>query len=173
MYFGLIVFTVIWAFFHGTNDYSIIKSIVLCYITILAGILFVPFALNHLFDSNNYIIEVCRLIIMMFIIQSVIQIIAFTSPVFYEITAYFKKETITQRDFKGIRALALTGNPFFSLSSTYGLSFISFFYLFFQRKIKKPIIIFILLFIGSFFAGRTAFIGLVFGLLIYFFLRIK
>ncbi|MHC9089714.1 hypothetical protein ACXIHB_13530 [Tenacibaculum sp. IMCC1] len=168
LYLVLIVYTFLWAFLHGTNDYSIIKNLTLCFITILVGILFVPLAINHLFKEDDYLVEFSRLILVVFIVQSVIQILAFVEPSVAKFVTFFRKEKIQGFDYGGIRGLALTGNPYFRLSAGYGLSYIIFFYLYFKKKVNFPVIVFLLLFIGSFFSGRTAFVGLAVAIISYF-----
>lgn len=168
LYLILILFTFFWAFFHGTNDFSFSKSYLLSFIVVIVTVYVLPLIISKLFcGDEDYLTGITRVLVYLFVIQSVIQILAFVFPSIFEVTSFFKSDVINNRNFHGIRALALTGNPFFSLSSAYGLSFIMFFFLEKKKKHKFPIIIFILLFFGSFFAGRTAFIGLGFGLLYY------
>ncbi|AUC85233.1 hypothetical protein CW731_07945 [Polaribacter sp. ALD11] len=168
LFAGTIILTFLWALFHGTNDFGLVKSNLLTFISIFSTLCAVPLIVNHLFDRGDYLHEITKILLYVFIIQSIIQLIAFVYPPFSAIINIFKKDIINNRDFQGIRSLALTGNPFFTLSSAYGLMFINYFYLFSNKKIKYPVIIFILLLVGSFFAGRTAFVGLIIGVVSYF-----
>lgn len=169
-YLLLILLSVFWPFFHGTNDFNLLKAYLLVLFSICSSIIIFPLVQNKLFKNQNFYVDLNRILLNVFIIQTIIQIMAFISPQFFEIINFFKKESLSMRDYQGIRSLALTGNPFFSLSSAYGLMFISYFYLFFKKEIKFPIVIFCLLFVGSFFAGRTAFVGLFFGIILYIYL---
>lgn len=168
--FVLICFlTIFWILLHNGSDWSLLKANVLALISVGVTIYMLPLVVNYCFNKYNSLIEITNLFITLFVIQSMIQILAFVFPWMAEFTAFFQKKEISEREFYGIRALALTGNPFFTLSSSYGFVFILYFYNLVMNKIRFPILTFVLLLIGSFFAGRTAFVGLVFGLIYYIF----
>ena len=117
VFIGLILLSILWTIGHNTFDFSIIKGVLLCFLTVYSTIYVVPLIINHLFGNDDYLYEISRVLIFIFLAQSIIQIIAFIYPPFLEIITLFKKSKITRRDFQSIRSLALTGNPFFSLSS--------------------------------------------------------
>ncbi|WP_157625846.1 hypothetical protein [Sphingobacterium sp. B29] len=54
------------------------------------------------------------------------EIAAFVNPSIKSIVSFFQKDLVSQKDMGGIRALALTGNPFFDLAAGFGLIFIVF-----------------------------------------------
>ncbi|WP_370407935.1 hypothetical protein [Tenacibaculum dicentrarchi] len=166
-YLFLFFITYLWAIAHQTNDFTSIKGMFLCFIAVIISVLYIPLAVNHLFETDDYVVEFSKLIVRLFVVQSIIQIMAFVEPSVAELVMLFRREKIQDLNYGGIRGLALTGNPFFRLSGGYGLSYICFFYLYFSKKIKYATIIFVLLFIGSFFAGRTAFIGLALAIVSY------
>lgn len=103
--------------------------------------------------------------------QSIIQIAAFIFPSFADLVHFFQKVNVAEKDYGGIRALGLTGNPFFDLAAGYGFILILYFYSFMLKNVNIFLSsgLFLGLFIGSFFAGRTAFVGLGIGVIYYLF----
>lgn len=153
--------------FHSTYEFSILKSNFLTLFIVILGVLFYNLIVYKIPNENREKFILYFLIIL-YVIQTIIQILAFVSPSIKNIINLFQKENVAERDYGGIRALALTGNPFFALASGYGLAFIILIrYVIITNQYfnLRNSIYFILLFIGSFFAGRTAFIGLFLGVL--------
>ncbi len=172
-YIFISIYAAVWTISHNANDFSIIKGYLLVLFLIVSFILIYPLVINYTGDNwNTQAHKIINLLLILFLVQSVIQILAFVFPSFAEIIRSFHKiEFITddRNRFIKFRALALTGNPFFSLASGYCLIFVFFFYLLSIKKITFSLIKFILLLIGSFFSGRTAFIGVLIGGLLYLF----
>jgi hypothetical protein len=100
-------------------------------------------------------------------------VLAFTSPTIADTVHLFQKDSVADMNMGGLRALALSGNPFFDLSAAYGLIYIYYFkYIIDEKQSRlniKDTLLFAILFVGTFFAGRTGFVGLIIGLFFYFF----
>jgi hypothetical protein len=119
-----------------------------------------------------------KLIVLIFFVQSCIEIIAFlSSDVASFIHLFYPKDKIERLydAYGGIRGLALTSAPGWGLSVGFGLSFL--FYIksyIINKKINFiSIVIGLVLILGTFFSGRSGFIGAIIGLLYYFFARDK
>lgn len=145
---------------HLTFDYSLIPTLVNVILHLIVGI----FIVCLFYKKNRDITYVQNTIITVFIIQSLIQISAFLSPSVHSFVQLFQSEsTIARADlFSGRKGLALAGTVFFGLSTIYGMSF----FFLVKRCIDKrcfkffDIFLGIILIIGSFFSGRTFFVGL-------------
>lgn len=167
----VIFLTIFSGFIHFTNDYSALKANILVLILFLIALSVYPFIESWSKGSNPFI-TVLQLIVFLFLAQSIIEILAFVFPFMADFVHFFQKDAISRKNMGGIRALGLTGNPFFDLSAGFGFSFIVLFKLIAERSSNsftaRNILIFAVLFLGSFFAGRTAFVGLGLGLALYF-----
>lgn len=158
------------AIIHETFDFSILKSNTLTIVTIVTTIFLFPLINKYVIKNQDNIKEMALFIINIMAIQSVIEILAFLSPTVLSIVRFFQKEIVINLGigYNNLRALALTGNPFFSLSSAFGLTFILLFFSYSKEKeywaTLNFIYLFLLILIGSFFSGRTAFVGLIFGI---------
>ncbi|WP_010522382.1 hypothetical protein [Aquimarina agarivorans] len=163
----MIVFAVIWTKFHGVSDFSIVKGYLLVLFLIIVFLFVYPLIINYIGSKNqSYLIKLLNVFVIVFVLQSIIQIIGFLNPSFASIIRLFHKIDFINDDrnkFINFRGLALTGNPFFSLASGYCLVFVCYFYLLSINKISRPVIKFFLILTGSFFSGRTAFMGLIVG----------
>lgn len=160
----LILFGLIPGFLHFTFDFSIIKPYVLTFFLILCSCYIYPILIYDK-EYEDRFLTILILLITIFFLQSLIEIAALTTPGVKSIVEFFQKEAVSSKDMGGIRALGLTGNPFFDLAAGFGLIFIVFFYYIIHQRSKGffsfiNVLLFIILFIGSFFAGRTAFVGL-------------
>lgn len=109
-------------------------------------------------------------LVYVFVIQSVIQIISFGSLGFHSVVQMFQfdAEKEIAEVYGGIRGNAISGRLFFELAASYGLVLIICAYnILDSKKVKiESVVTFILLFIGSFFVGRTSLIGALFALLL-------
>jgi len=158
---------------HFTFDFTIIKGYILFFFLLLSSIYVYPILILNV-ENSEIFDHVLYLLITVFFIQSCIEIFAFVNPEIKRLVEFFQKESVSAKDMGGIRALALTGNPFFDLAAGFGLIFIVFIYSLLNKKSNsdffslKSSLIFLTLFIGSFFAGRTAFVGLAIALGLYF-----
>lgn len=158
-----------------TFDLSIIKVNILAYLIVLCIFFIYPIIDVYFLRNKDHFVEILKYIIFLFVVQSFIQIFAFLNPSIADLIHFFQKDTVSNKNYGGIRALALSGNPFFDLSSGYGLVFILYFYFLSISKTNLLLkyFFFILIILGSFFAGRTAFVGLIFGLIHYIFYNYK
>jgi hypothetical protein len=167
--FSVIIFSFLIAILYGTNDFGIIKGFVLQLTLLLAALFSYPILIRP--DQNPFE-NIIIILIYIFFVQSIIEIAAFVFPPFSEIVNFFHKPEIALRGGLGFRALALTGNPFFDLAAGFGWIYILFFKYIQDhsegRFDVKKIFIFMILLIGALFAGRSAFIGLLLGLVLYF-----
>jgi hypothetical protein len=165
---GLISVTllsVIPAMLHFTLDFNIHKSFLLQLFLMLVLVYCMPVLLGDRWEHAGAGFETAaRLLVSIFAIQSVIQAGAFVFPPVADIVHIFQKESVASKDYGGIRALALSGNPFFDLSAGYAICYIVFVKLVTDRAASvirvSDILCFLLLILGTFFAGRTGFIGL-------------
>lgn len=159
---------------HLTLDFTIIKAYVLVLFLFLVSVYLYPILVKGVAEEKRFI-YILSLLISVFFVQSCVEIAAFVNPSIKSIVSFFQKDLVSQKDMGGIRALALTGNPFFDLAAGFGLIFIVFTFSITinssRRKFfsLKNSFFFIVLFVGSFFAGRTAFVGLGIALVLYFF----
>jgi len=171
VFFFVIIMGLIPGVLHLTFDFSILKGNILTFILVLTAIYIYPI-LKYNVSNKDLFFEIIKIVIGIFFIQSIIEILAFSNENVKGIVTFFQKEAVSAKDMGGIRALGLTGNPFFDLAAAFGLVFILFSqYILMENKgffTIKNSLIFLLLFVGSFFAGRTAFIGLGLSLILYF-----
>lgn len=150
---------------HFTFDFGILKAFVLQFSLLIILIYCLPILLGPLRDNaKSNFNTAAKLITCIFVVQSFIQVLGFIFPPFADLVHFFQKESIARRDYGGIRALALSGNPFFDLSTGYAVCFLIYTKLIVdidKTEIRiKHILSFLILILGTFFAGRTGFIGL-------------
>ncbi|MGK6353388.1 hypothetical protein [Parapedobacter sp. DT-150] len=153
------------AMVHLTFDFHILKAFLLqlglmgILVYCLPVLLGVPGRIGGAgFDAA------ASLVVSVFAVQSAVQILAFVFPPVADAVHFFQKAAVAGKDYGGIRALALSGNPFFDLSAGYALCFV----VFIRRAVGGPgpamrttdILLLLLLVAGTAFAGRTGFIGL-------------
>lgn len=152
----------------GTYDfeksYSLLSQILTYFIASIV--------LSSLYNYERDYSYICKCIIIVFLIQSLIQIIAFLSPEIRNFIKLFQfpGDTLVAEYYGGIRGLSVSGRLFFELAASYGLIFFLYLKYFYDNNIYtyKYVFGFILIFIGSFFVGRTSIIA--FGIALIFFL---
>lgn len=152
---------------HSTFDYSFLVTYINFNISIFIGMILVSYF--DLYDKKS---ELLNYIIIAFIIQTVIQWICYFSPSIYKVTSIFRTESMKKHyiTYTGVRGLAISGSGFFGLSSSYGLIYILYFdkmNTLFKNDIKK-FICYLFLITGTFFSGRTGYIGLFIGIMYFF-----
>jgi len=157
---------------HLTFDFTIAKAYLLVLFLLLVSIYLYPILVVGI-ELEKRFYFILQLLVSVFLIQSCVEIFAFVNPAVKNVISFFQKDFVSEKDMGGIRALALTGNPFFDLASSFGLIFIVFVFKIIDDGKKeyfsfKNSLFFIVLFVGSFFAGRTAFVGLGIALILYF-----
>jgi hypothetical protein len=150
--------------FRLTYEYSIVKVLFSQTVFLIIGIML--FSLYQLKNKNS---EIIKHIILIFILQSSIQLISFISPTINEGLNIFRGASTVQiqGNYTGVRGLAVSGPAFFGLAICYALIYI---YLIIYRGIFNKYSIFVkllvccLLLFGGLSAGRTSFVGILFGL---------
>ena len=169
--FFIIIIALIFPIIDKTYDFTIIHTLIHQFISFIIAI-FLIIVLNI---SASF--EIKEMIIYAFFAQSLVEIIAFLSPDFLHIVQFFQKEIVIEigKEYAGggMRALALSGSQFFGLSSSFG-----FIYIVEMNYFKSKgnfsyfdAIILIVTIIGTFFAGRTGFVGLFFALIYFVIVR--
>ncbi|GAA0540141.1 hypothetical protein [Chitinophaga japonensis] len=153
------------AVLHFTFDFSILKAFALQLFLMLVLVYCMPVLLGDPWENAGAGFDTAAtLLVSVFTVQSVIQVLAFIFPPVADMVHFFQKESVAGKDYGGIRALALSGNPFFDLSAAYAVCYIVFVKLAVNRARMAiqvtDVIFFLLLIVGTFFAGRTGFIGL-------------
>lgn len=150
---------------HSTYQFDFLITFINLLIQIVIGIFL--YAKYEVKGINNKII---RDIILCFILQTVIQWLSFVSVEIREYLNIFRSEDaiLIGQKYNNMRALAISGSQFFGLSASFGLI-----YMIYLSKIKELQInnkllswaLFLFLISGTFFAGRTGYIGLLLGTL--------
>lgn len=157
---------------HDTHDFNIIKAFAIQFTGLSAAIYAYPLIQAGRRKASSEFNYFVKLLLIVFSVQSVVQVLAFVFPPVADFVHFFQKEAVTQMSMGGLRALAITGNPFFDLSAAYGFIYLYYFkYVIDSNKGKldlATILMFALLFVGTFFAGRTGFVGMAIGLIYYF-----
>lgn len=106
------------------------------------------------------------LMVAAFALQSVIEWCAFLIPSFKEIINFTKsEETIAKgKSYAGVRANCLAGSDFFGLSAAFSVMYIIFLShknTWFATNRALKFLLFVFLLSGTFFAGRTGYVGLI------------
>lgn len=162
---GITILCAFWTFILGSNDFSLVAAFFSVFIGIICLVIVVS-SLNVRTITLDFV-EKC--IVNVFVIQSIISIIAFISPTFREIVHHFQFENEAgqaEESYSGFRGLSISGRLYFEFAASCGLVTI----VQFKRIIvdnKRPIREFIklcLIIVCGFFAGRTSLIGIAFGL---------
>lgn len=151
---------------HLTFDFSYIKTIFGQMIHFICGIFIILYLKNkNRIDSS----DIEKYIIYAFLIQSLIQLIAITSPTIAAFILYFNRAEALQAAYGGgVRGLALSSGVGWSLALTYGLVYIIYTKRYLLNRIRiKEILGGIILLSGTFFAGRTGFVGACLGSLFF------
>lgn len=146
---------------NASYDFSYIKTIIHLTITIVTGIGLIAY-----FKYKGKQDKIVNYIIVAFIIQSCLQWVFFLFPSFSKLFNIFRSKSLITNNIKyaGYRGLAISSTGFFGLSSAYGLATILYFTKYntlFKNYIIK-FLAFLLMFSGTFFAGRTGFVALPF-----------
>jgi hypothetical protein len=173
--FALITFNIIISLLHFTFDLSYLKNL----LSQIVQIVMVVLVISYIFyDYKNkgigYTEYLGYLIVWAFFVQSLVEIVAFILPSFAAIIHLtYKAEALENlyEGYEGVRGLALTGSPGWGLAVGFGIAFLFYVKLYIvNRKITFiDVIIGLVLVLGAFFAGRSAFVGAILGLIYYLF----
>ncbi len=167
---GLISLCIAYSLAHQTYDLSYAKILFAQAIHIICGVIVLGY-LKYKYDFD--IQTIIKIIIWAYLIQSLIEIVASCTPAIASIVTYFSRAESDQEKSGGVRGLALASGTTWSLGLTYGMAFILYVHHFMLDKLNFKIVIgWFLLVLGTFFAGRTGFVGAAISLA-YFFLFSK
>lgn len=164
LYLILILFSLSIIFIKRTYDYTYAFSLVHQYICLEIGTMLVAY---FKYKEKSIIPS----IIDSFFVQSLIQISCFISSDLLSLTDIFRSDdTIIRRSmsYVGYRGLAISGTNFFGLAVVYAILFvvIAFYWKKWPKSLVLKIVYVCCLSFGAFSAGRTAFIGIMFFLIL-------
>ena len=158
-----------WAVFvvlvNGSSDISFFITFFHMFLQLTCGIF-----LYAWFTYKNYEKRAIEYIMISFIIQALIQWAAFGLPFVLDFVRLFQSENTIAIGHKygQTRALSISGSSFFGLAVSYGLVFIIFWSnenrLCHKNRAVKWLF-YSLMVTGTFFAGRTGYVGLALGLM--------
>lgn len=145
---------------NGSSDFSYVKTFMHMF-----ALIFVGFLLYLYFYRKGSDTQIVNYIIISFVVQSIIEWCAFISPGFKSIINITKSTSTIARgiSYGGVRANALSGSDFFGLSAAYAVVFIIFlskYNTLFRKNRVLSIFLYIVIISGTFFAGRTGYVGL-------------
>lgn len=144
---------------NGSSDFSYFKTFLHMYLLVLIGSILYLFLCK--IGKKKMIVNY---VVIAFVLQTTIEWGAYLLPSFKTIINFTKSaETIAKGEsYSGVRANALAGSDFFGLSAAYAMVSILYFSSYNTLSRNNRIIkIFIYLYMitGTFFAGRTGYIG--------------
>ena len=166
--FLIVVVNILIAFFHGSYDFSIAKQMIGNLPVLVCSI----FVFVVIFPTMTREKDIIKIIIDIFVIQSMVIISAFLFPSILEIVEMFQYSNSIigagNRSNNIFRGFSISGDLFFGLSACYGFVFIFLSkYLLNEKKINFLHVLLLLLIIAAnVFIARTGFIGLFFALLL-------
>lgn len=160
LYLTINVYIFVVLIVNKSIDFSFVFTFLHMFILICVGILL--FFYYYIQGKES---EVVNYIIIAFVAQSIIEWMAFSLPIFKEFINYTKSASTIAlgESYGGIRANALSGSDFFGLSSAFAVVFLIFWSsknTLFKNNLIIKILIYIVLITGTFFSGRTGYVGL-------------
>lgn len=167
----LITVNIVISIVHSTFDLSYSKNL----ISQIVQIMMIVFVIGYIFydyKEDTYTEYLGYLIVWAFLTQAVVEIFAFIVPAFASVVHLtYKAEKVENlyEGYEGVRGLALTGSPGWGLAVGFGLAFLFFFKLYFVNKKVTlfTVMLGLILVLGTFFAGRSAFVGAILGFVYY------
>lgn len=179
----LIVFGILLSSFfiisHLSSDFTVIKLLILQLYYLLFFVLFVPIV-KHVYVTSseglNFI--AIKLLVLVFLLQSIIQALAYLNlDIASFVHLFYKQEMIEKMydGYGGIRGVSLSGSPGWGLAVGYALAFL--FYVknyWIDRRIRLfGVFCGLLLILGSLFAGRSALVGVLLGVIFFLFSNVS
>ena len=160
----LVIIGAIFTIINGAFEFSRTVALISLLIGLISVIIIFP-SLNK--ENDTTIISsqyMEKLIVYVFIIQSIISILSFVSPSVKEMISHFQfKEDadLADESYSGFRGLALSGRLYFEFAASCGLVVIYQFKRILESKTIgfKELLLLLLLVICGFFAGRTSLVG--------------
>ena len=163
---SLIFTALLYSCIHLTFDFSYLKTLIGQFVNMSAG-MFVAYGLRRKFNISALDVE--KFIVLAFLIQSIIQLVASIAPTFASMLLPFNRAYDFAESDAGKRGLALATGTGWSLGLCYGIVYIVFVkrYLLSNINLKK-ISCGVLLLAGTMFAGRTGFAGAIVATVLFF-----
>lgn len=160
---GCYIIINIWCFvvliLRGSSDIAFLMTFLHMFFLLVVGCLF--FFYFEIRGNSHLIVNY---LVGVFILQAAIEWTAFTVPPFKAILNITKSEATIEKGlhYAGIRANALAGSDFFGLSAAFGFIYLIYYSkknsLFSSNRVLK-FLVFLFLITGTFFAGRSGYIG--------------
>ena len=154
------------ALYNQTGELDIIRSLI--------NQLFIFFTVLLFYASLHKTVTIDEThwyLLNAYVVQSIIILLAYNIPAFEDLVRTFQSEGIrkvTEEGYDGFRGLALAAGQFYWISGAYAMIFVLFAYKIVEQKRSLwEISLFVLVFTASLFTGRTIFIGVFFGLLLF------
>lgn len=159
----LLFVSILYPFIFLTFDLSLFGLILTQSIHLIAAI---P-VFAYLSYKNVSFSTVEKMVVWIFILQTIIQIIVLQNPTLIELVRTFNRfdEDKVGGPGANIRGVALSAATTYHLSLIYGAAFIIYVKVYLSKGVSiKNLVFGFLLFVGIFFTGRTAFVGVGLGL---------
>lgn len=170
-YFLINLWATLVVLINGSVNFSFHKTFLhMLFVVVLGALLY------SYFDYKGKGMKTLTLVILAFALQSVIEWSSFILPPVREFIYSTKSEDTIKKamEYSGMRVNGLCGSDFFGLSAGFAFVFITFMskmnLLFENNRVAKGIF-FVLLISGTFFAGRTGYIGALVALIYFFITR--
>ena len=161
--FLLITLCVLYSTIHLTHDFSYLKILIAQFVHLVCGVLIICW-LFQAFHAT--VADIIRWIIISYIVQSIIELSASFIPSLASSLLYFNHADKFQESTNGVRGLALSSGTTWNLGLTYGIVFILYLNKFTKKVMHfNDVLGFMILVVGTFFAGRTGFVGACIGII--------
>lgn len=172
-FYILVLLSIFFPVVHLSFDYYYFSIFLVLFVQFVLGISLFSY-IQFKVKALNLDFHIKRVIVYAFALQSFIQCLVSFVPSLQPIIFYFNgaqslNESYSQLFASGVRGVALAAGTGFSLSLGYGLSYIIYVDEFFDKLSVRNVFLGILLVIGTFFAGRTGFVGFFLAFLYYLF----
>lgn len=142
---------------HLTYDYSYLKMLIGHQLHFVCGIFILIFLKNK---WQVTALQIEQYIVYAYLLQSVIQLAGFASPAVASAIAAVNGDAEFQEMTGGVRGLALSSSTGWSVALTYGLVYIIYVKRYLLGKVTAGYVCMgVILLTGTFFAGRTGFVG--------------
>lgn len=168
VWFVLLFMSILYPLIFLTFDLSLFSLILTQFIHLVAAL--PVFAFLSYKDVTFSKVE--KIFVWIFVLQTIIQLVVILNPALVDLIRLFNHfdEDKVGGPGANIRGMALSAATTYHLSLVYGAAFIIYVKVYLSEKISiKNLILGFLLFIGIFFTGRTAFVGVSLALVAYLF----
>lgn len=146
---------------NGTNDFTFLKTFFHVFWQISTGVFLYNFLKFRGRES-----QIVNYIVVAFIAQTIIQWMAFLIPPVRTLVRFTKSADVLERAYQygNMRAISLSGSSFFGLSAAYAMIALLFWSkknTIFKENRFMRVLFYGVMMSGTFFAGRTGFVGIV------------